>query len=63
MNKSGTIYTGLENINFLLMLADLISYVEILQVKYLNNLMELDHRFIKKITNPMMDFKPFIRQR
>ena len=39
------------------MLAGLISFVEILQVKYLNNLIEQDHRFIKKITNPMMGFK------
>ena len=53
-------YAGLENINFLLMLAGLISFVEILQkVKYLNNLIEQGHRFIKKITNPMMGFKTF----
>ena len=32
---------------------------EILQVKYLNNLIEQDHRFIKKITKPMMGFKAF----
>jgi putative transposase len=59
MDKSGANYVGLENINFLLMLAGLISFVEILQVKYLNNLIEQDHRFIKKITNPMMGFKAF----
>ena len=59
MDKSGANYGGLENINFLLMLAGLISFVEILQVKYLNNLIEQDHRFIKKITNPMMGFKTF----
>jgi putative transposase len=47
------------NINMLLMLVGLISFVEILQVKYLNNLIERDHRFIKKITNPMMGFKAF----
>jgi putative transposase len=39
------------------MLAGLISFVEILQVKYLNNLIEKNHRFIKKITKPMMGFK------
>jgi putative transposase len=59
MDKSGANYVGLENINVLLMLAGLISFVEILQVKYLNNLIEQDHRFIKKITNPMMGFKAF----
>ncbi|GMA66068.1 IS6 family transposase [Alicyclobacillus fastidiosus] len=29
------------------------------QTKYLNNMVEQDHRFIKKITNPMMGFKSF----
>ncbi|NRF92005.1 DDE-type integrase/transposase/recombinase [Paenibacillus frigoriresistens] len=29
------------------------------QTKYLNNIIEQDHRFIKKITNPMMGFKSF----
>jgi putative transposase len=43
----------------LLMLAGLISFIEIFQVKYLNNLIEQDHRFIKKITKPMMEFKSF----
>jgi len=56
MDKSGANYAGLENINMLLMLAGLISFDETLQVKYLNNLIEQDHRFIKKITNPMMGF-------
>jgi putative transposase len=59
MDKSGANYAGFKNINMLLMLAGLISFVEILQVKYLNNLIEQDHRFIKKITNPMMGFKDF----
>jgi transposase-like protein len=44
-------------------LAVLVSFVEILQVKYSNNLIEQDHRFIKKITNPMMVFKALTRQR
>jgi len=59
MDKSGANYVGIENINMLPMLAGLISFIEILQVKYLNNLIEQDHRFIKKITNPMMGFKAF----
>ena len=59
MDKSGANYVGLENINFLLLLAGIISFVEILQFKYLNNLIEQDHRFIKKITKPMMGFKAF----
>ena len=60
MDKSGANYVGQENINFLLMLTGLISFVEIFQVKYLNNLIEQYHCFIKKITKSMMGFKPFI---
>jgi putative transposase len=45
MAKSGVNYVGLEIINFLLMLAGLISFVETLQVKYLKYLIEQDHRF------------------
>ena len=59
MDKSGANYTGIENINMLLMLAGLICFIEICQIKYLNNVIEQDHRFIKKITNPMMGFKAF----
>lgn len=33
--------------------------VEIRQVKYLINILEQDHRFIKRITRPMMGFKAF----
>jgi len=29
------------------------------QSKYLNNLIEQDHRFIKKVTRPMLGFKSF----
>ena len=33
--------------------------IKILQTKYLNNLIEQDHIFIKKRTKPMLDFKSF----
>ncbi|KKM14331.1 hypothetical protein LCGC14_1707190 [marine sediment metagenome] len=33
--------------------------VTIRQVKYLNNILEQDHRFIKRIIAPMMGFKAF----
>jgi putative transposase len=59
MDKSGANCAGLEAINCLLLLAGLVSFIEILQVKYLNNRIEQDHRFIKKITEPMMGFKAF----
>jgi len=55
IDKSGGNNASLENINRLLMLAGSTRFVEILQVKYLN-LIEQDHRFIKKITTFMMGF-------
>ena len=33
--------------------------VELRQSKYLNNIVEQDHRAVKRITNPMMGFKSF----
>ncbi len=56
MDKSGANYDDLESIN-LLLLASLLRFIEIYQVKYLNIVTEQDHRFIKKITNPIMGFK------
>ncbi|SCN47381.1 transposase IS2020, hypothetical [methanotrophic endosymbiont of Bathymodiolus azoricus (Menez Gwen)] len=59
MDKSGANYAGLANINLLLILAGFATMIDICQVKYLNNIVEQDHRFIKKITKPMMGFKAF----
>jgi putative transposase len=33
--------------------------IEIRQVKYLNNLVEQDHRGVKRVTRPMLGFKSF----
>lgn len=33
--------------------------ITIRQRKYLNNILEKDHRFIKRITGPMLGFKAF----
>jgi putative transposase len=41
------------------MLTGLIGFVEILQVNYLNNPIEQDHRFIKKITKPHNGLQAF----
>jgi putative transposase len=59
IDKIGANNAGLENINILLFLAGLLCFIDILKVKYLNNILEQDHRFIKKITKPMMGFKAF----
>ncbi len=45
--------------NILLFLVGWIYLIESMQVKYLNNRVEQDHRFIKKLTNPMLGFKAF----
>jgi putative transposase len=57
MDKSGANLAGLEKINRGLPEDQKIT---IRQVKYLNNMVEQDHRGIKRITNPMLGFKSFI---
>ena len=59
IDKSGANQAGLLNVNLLLWLLGWWPLIEILQVKYLNNIVEQDHRFIKKITRPMKGFKAF----
>jgi len=60
MDKSGANRAGLTNINLYLLLTGYWwSFIDILQVKYLNNIIEQDHRFIKRLTRPMMGFKAF----
>ena len=56
MDKSGANLAGLEQINQGL-LED--QQIGIRQIKYLNNLMEQDHRGIKRIVKPMLGFKNF----
>ena len=59
IDKSGANFAGLQNMNIYLMLYGCFQFIDILQVKYLNNIIEQDHRFIKKITRPMKGFKAF----
>jgi putative transposase len=59
IDKSGTNLAGLQNMNCLLILNGWFWLIEILQVKYLNNIIEQDHRFIKKLTRQMKGFKSF----
>ncbi|WP_350357421.1 IS6 family transposase [Paraburkholderia fungorum] len=54
MDKSGENLAALEAIN-----AERETPIKIRQVKYLNNIVEQDHRAIKRITRPMMGFKDF----
>ena len=59
IDKSGANLAGLQNMNCLLILNGWFWLIEILQVRYLNNIIEQDHRFIKKLTRQMKGFKSF----
>ena len=56
IDKSGSNNAALQSINKSLNKKD---KIEIRQIKYLNNVVEQDHRFIKRITKPTMGFKAF----
>ena len=60
IDKSGANKAGLTMMNDFLYLLGIPQRIEILQVKYLNNIVEQDHRFIKRITRPMKGFKAFL---
>ena len=60
IDKSGANLAGLENMNCLLIMNGWFWLIDILQVKYLNNTIKQDHRFIKKLTKQMKGFKAFM---
>jgi transposase-like protein len=55
MNKSGANKAAIDSIN-----ADRDVPVLVRQIKYLNNIVEQDHRAIKRVTKPMLNFKSFL---
>jgi len=57
MDQSGANLAGLEEVNKGLAEGQKII---IRQIKYLNNMVEQDHRSVKRITKPMLGFKSFI---
>jgi putative transposase len=63
MDKSGANKAGIDPINLqlalLFMLGGVFAQITVRQIKYLNNIVEQDHRFVKKITKPMKGFKAF----
>lgn len=59
IDKSGANLAGLQAVNTILKFTGMGNMIEIRQVKYLNNILEQDHRFIKRVTKPMMGFKAF----
>ena len=54
MDKSGANKSAIDEINDAMDVPMLIR-----QVKYLNNIVEQDHRSVKRITKPMLGFKSF----
>ncbi len=59
IDKSGANLAGLQSLNVILKFTGAGRIIDIVQSKYLNNLVEQDHRFIKRITRPMLGFKAF----
>ena len=59
IDKSGANLAGLQAVNVVLELTAGGRTIKIRQVRYLNNILEQDHRFLKRITGPMMGFKAF----
>lgn len=61
MDKSGANKAGIDTIYLqlalLFMMGGVFLQINVRQVKYLNNIVEQDHRFIKKITKQMKGFK------
>lgn len=61
MDKSGANKSGIDAINlFLFSLfcsVKTLFQITVRQIKYLNNILEQDHRAIKRLTKPMMGFK------
>lgn len=59
IDKSGANLAGLQSLNVILKFTGVSKIISIVQSKYLNNIVEQDHRFIKRITRPMLGFKAF----
>jgi putative transposase len=59
IDKSGVNLARLQNMNCLQILRGGYWLTEILQFKYLNNIIEQDHRLFKKLTRQMKGFKSF----
>ena len=55
IDKSGANTAGIKQYNF-----DKNKRIKIRQCKYLNNIVEQDHRFIKRRIRPMLGFKSFL---
>jgi putative transposase len=63
IDKSGANLAGINTINiylaFIFLFCGRPMQIEVQQIKHLSDIIELDHRFIKKVTKPMNSFKAF----
>ena len=59
IDKGGANLASLQRLNVILKFPGVGQMIGILQSKYLNNIVEQDNRFIKRITRPMLGFKAF----
>lgn len=59
IDKSGANLAGLQKLDVIFKFKNSGRVIKIIQSKYLNNMVEQDHRFIKRITRPMLGFKAF----
>jgi putative transposase len=63
IDKSGANRAGIDAINLQLIVLALLGctlmQIQTRQIKYLNNIIEQDHRGVKRIVKPMMGFKVF----
>lgn len=60
IDRSGANTAGITAINRMLRSIGCPIPVEMVRIKYLNNMVEQDHRTIKKRIRPMPGFKPFV---
>jgi len=59
IDRSAANTQGIKNINRMLKRFACPVPIEMVRIKYLNNLVEQDHRFIKRRVRPMLGFKSF----
>ncbi len=63
MDKSRANKSAIDYVNSFLALLSVVMnkpfQILVRQIKYLNNIVEADHRFVKKLTKPMLGFKAF----
>ena len=60
IDKSRSNAAGIKEVNKIFKRLRIPVKIDIVRSKYLNNIIEQDHRFIKRLTRPMLGFKSFV---